>query len=581
MMFKIVFKRISTGAMPVMLVLAILVSGCQSGGSAAGYPSESNRSLIPAARPVGSADAGAYHYYLMAQLTLNEGNLSEAQWYLEQAIQFDPRSILLKMELSDIHLAQHDFKKALDLVERVLVDQPHHVDALIRAGRIHMQMGDRSSAKAAFEKALAIDSSDPNIFIQLGGIYWNENDPVSAERVFASMALRFPESFAAYYFYGKALAAQGKFDLAEDAFKRSLELEPSLEEPRHELVKIYQSQNRIEQAMQAYQNLLFYHPDNNKAALELAILYHQANQEEPGLRLLIELGRLSEDDSTILAYFFEQYYETQQYELALWVLGGMLQGAAQNSELHYLAGLTYDGLKQPQNALAHLKKVQAHSRFYDNAVVHRALLLHDAGQIDQAIEVIEQALVHDPQHAKYYLYMGAFYEDLQHYEKALAALKQGSAIDEGNARFHFRIGVIHDKMGNRQDAIVAIKQSLQIQPEDAEALNYLGYTYAELGIHLEEAEGLIRRALRIKPQDGYITDSLAWVYYKMGRYQEALEWMIKAVSLAPEDPTILEHMGDVYLKLDQSDKAMKYYRRSLELKDDDRSALEEKIRALQ
>jgi tetratricopeptide (TPR) repeat protein len=580
MTFRIVLKRLSTGAM--MLVLAILVSGCQSGGNgAAGYPSERERARITAASHPGSVDAGAYHYYLMARLTINEGNLAEAQWYLEQAIQYDPRSILLKMELSDIHLAQHDFKKALDLVERVLSDQPHHVDALIRAGRIHLQMEDRSSAKTAFERALAIDSSDPNIFIQLGGIYWNENDPVGAERVFASMTLRFPESFAAFYFYGKALAAQEKFDPAEDAFKRSLALEPSLEEPHHELVKIYQSQNRIEQALQVYRKLLFYHPDNNKAALELAILYHQADQEEPGLRLLFELGRLSEDDSTILAYFFEQYYETEKYDLALWVLDGMLQGAARNSELHYLAGLTYDGLKQPQNALAHLKMVQAHSRFYDNAVVHRALLLHDAGEIDKAIEVIEQALVHDPQHAKYYLYMGAFYEDLQDYERALAALKQGSAIDAGNARFHFRIGVVHDKMGNRQDAIEAIKQSLQIEPEDAEALNYLGYTYAELGIHLEEAEGLIRQALRIKPQDGYITDSLAWVYYKMGRYQEALEWMLKAASLAPEDPTILEHMGDVYLKLDQSDKAIKYYRRSLELKDDDHQALEEKIRALQ
>ncbi len=67
-----------------------------------------------------------------------------------------------------------------------------------------------------------------------------------------------------------------------------------------------------------------------------------------------------------------------------------------------------------------------------------------------------------------------------------------------------------------------MKKVIKLDPKDANALNYLGYTYTEMGQNLEEAERLIKKALTFKPGDGYITDSLGWVYYKTGRYKEAL-----------------------------------------------------------
>ena len=111
-------------------------------------------------------------------------------------------------------------------------------------------------------------------------------------------------------------------------------------------------------------------------------------------------------------------------------------------------------------------------------------------------------------------------------------------------------------------------------------MNYLGYTYADLGQNLDEAERLIREALKYKPDDGYITDSLGWVYYKKGRYEDALIYLKKAVQLVPDDPIILEHLGDAYLKLNDKDNALKCYRKSLEKKGKDRENVEEKVRRL-
>jgi tetratricopeptide (TPR) repeat protein len=125
-----------------------------------------------------------------------------------------------------------------------------------------------------------------------------------------------------------------------------------------------------------------------------------------------------------------------------------------------------------------------------------------------------------------------------------------------------------------------MKTVIKIEPKNTNALNYLGYTYAEMGENLDEAERLIKAALEEKPNDGYITDSLGWVYFKKGLFNEAVKYLEKAVSLLPEDPVILEHMGDAYFKISHKEKALQFYKRSLSKKKKDKESLEKKIQEL-
>jgi Tfp pilus assembly protein PilF len=125
-----------------------------------------------------------------------------------------------------------------------------------------------------------------------------------------------------------------------------------------------------------------------------------------------------------------------------------------------------------------------------------------------------------------------------------------------------------------------MQKVIALDPENANALNYLGYTYADMGTNLDEAESLIRKALKYKPDDGYITDSLGWVLYKKGLFQEALIYLEKAVKLTADDPIILEHLGDVYLQIQDRENALKYYQESLRIKTEDTEKLKNKIRDL-
>ena len=166
------------------------------------------------------------------------------------------------------------------------------------------------------------------------------------------------------------------------------------------------------------------------------------------------------------------------------------------------------------------------------------------------------------------------------FESAEKYIRRAIEIEPDNPRYHFRLGVVYDKGNQKQASIDAMRKVIELDPKHANALNYLGYTYADLGKNLDEAERLIKEALKHKPNDGYITDSLGWVYYKKGEFDKALKYLKKAVELVPDDPIMLEHMGDAYLKLNDRSNAMKYYRKSLKIKDKDKEALEEKIRKL-
>ena len=108
-----------------------------------------------------------------------------------------------------------------------------------------------------------------------------------------------------------------------------------------------------------------------------------------------------------------------------------------------------------------------------------------------------------------------------------------------------------------------MKKAMELNPKNAAALNYLGYTWAEMGIQLDEAEDLITRALKLQPNDGFYIDSLGWVYYQKGEYPRAVEQLERAVEITVDDPTIIEHLADAYEKVGKSDRAVTRYREAL------------------
>jgi Flp pilus assembly protein TadD len=108
-----------------------------------------------------------------------------------------------------------------------------------------------------------------------------------------------------------------------------------------------------------------------------------------------------------------------------------------------------------------------------------------------------------------------------------------------------------------------MRKALELEPNQPQVLNYLGYSFVDRGEKLDEALAMIQRAVAGQPDSGYILDSLAWAYYRLGRYDEALVPMEQASLLEPVDPVVTDHLGDVYWAVGRTREAEFQWHRAL------------------
>ena len=137
-------------------------------------------------------------------------------------------------------------------------------------------------------------------------------------------------------------------------------------------------------------------------------------------------------------------------------------------------------------------------------------------------------------------------------------------------QFYFQIGAACERAHQYKRAEDYLQKCIDMGPDDAEALNYLGFMWADRGEHLPKARAYIEKACKLEPNNAAYLDSLGWVLFKLNQPQAALPWLVKAVELSPEpDATILDHLGDVYLSLRQLGKAMENWKKSLAVEPND------------
>ena len=152
-----------------------------------------------------------------------------------------------------------------------------------------------------------------------------------------------------------------------------------------------------------------------------------------------------------------------------------------------------------------------------------------------------------------------------------------------NAGFYFYYGSALERSGQFDRAVEKLAKALEIDPDYAEACNYLGFMYADKNIKLDEATKLIERALAYEPDNGAYLDSLGWLYFRKGKLGKSLEYLLQAVKAMGSDAAIFDHIGDVYRQMGKTAEAMEYYQKALELdpeQKDSKTKLDEVRQAL-
>jgi tetratricopeptide (TPR) repeat protein len=276
------------------------------------------------------------------------------------------------------------------------------------------------------------------------------------------------------------------------------------------------------------------------------------------------------------------YLEQGKLDQAILEFNFVLAANPKDDRARYYLGATYIERDALDQAMSEFKKIPPESTLFADSRRNIYLILKKQDKTGEGVRALEESIQAKPNEEDLYLLLAEVFEKENQLEKALATLKRGLEKIQNAEGIHFQIGALYDKMGAFDQMVAEMKEVLRLNPNHADALNFLGYSYSDRSIHLEEALTLIQKAMELKPNMGYITDSLGWVYYKLGDYKRAVTELEKASQLTPDDSMITEHLADSYVKLSRVEKAIELYEKALRLdpKSDQKERLQKKIQEL-
>ena len=241
-----------------------------------------------------------------------------------------------------------------------------------------------------------------------------------------------------------------------------------------------------------------------------------------------------------------------------------------------LAGGLLDEQKQYEQAAALYATVPDSAPAHYLAEIGRAEATYALGRQDAALEILSALARKYPQNISVQVALGDGYKRGEKWLEAQRAYDVALALPVADpARLwpiFFSRGICYERMGNFPTAEIDMRKALELQPDQPQVLNYLGYSYVDRGVKLDEALAMIQRAVEARPDSGYIIDSLAWALYRLGRYDEALGDMEKASLLEPVDPVVTDHLGDVYWAVGRQMEARFQWRRALSFSPEDKEA---------
>src|SRR5262249_20866523 len=187
----------------------------------------------------------------------------------------------------------------------------------------------------------------------------------------------------------------------------------------------------------------------------------------------------------------------------------------------------YEAMKKPQLAITAYSRLPAESPLKRNAEIQMAIDLDSLERTDEAKKNLEKLIANRPDDLEAILALSNIERERKQYAECADTYSRAiSAIakpERGNwTTFYFR-GICYERAKDWPKAEGDLKKALELYPDQPHVLNYLGYSWVDQGINLDEGMRMIKRSVEQRPDDGYIVDSLGWAWYRVGNYDEAVK----------------------------------------------------------
>lgn len=467
-------------------------------------------------------DRGALSY-------LSLGNVERAAVLGNRILESGQSSQVAQMAVMAERLGKDDYAGAIDMIAQNRGVGPL-VDGLITAWS-ELGQGDMSAALVAFEKVGETQGLEPFAVYHKALALASVGDYEGAEKIFATdMAggLQFTRRavIARLSILSQLERNQEALDFLDQSF--NAQMDPEL--------------RGVKAALEAGETLPFNVVRSAKDGLA-----------ESFFSLAEALAQDASDDFTLLYARIAEHLRSDHFEAAL-----------MTAEL-------LERLGQYELAVDAYRDVERDDPAFHAAELGRAGALRAAGRTDAAVEVLESLAETHGDLPVVQSTLADLKRSLNEYDDAIEAYTKAIDLFDEPERsqwflFYAR-GISNERSGNWEAAEADFRTALDLNPDQPQVLNYLGYSLVEKQTKLDEALDMIERAVAAEPGSGYIVDSLGWVLFKLGRYEEAVEHLERAAELMPIDPVVNDHLGDSYWAVGRRTEAQFMWRRALSFVD--------------
>jgi tetratricopeptide (TPR) repeat protein len=501
--------------------------------------------------------------YLAASHARGQRDAAAAASYYRAALRADPRNNELLGRAFLAVLANGEVDEAVRLAERVLqVDKTDRIARLVLGVRAIKQ---KQYPVARRELAQSIRGPITDLAATLLSA-WTLASPSEAKQATDAIDKL---AGADWYAIFKDLHSALILDLASQKkeagkrFERSYKLDPTALRVVQSYASFLSRQGSTNEALKvfaAFDEALPRHPliveetAELKAGKKLPLMIEtpQAGAAEVLYGLGAALGRRGGEDLGLI-YLQLALYLVPSHPLALLSLGDL-----------------YEAMKKPELANKTYERVPLNSPLQRNAQIQLALNLDALDRTDEAKASLEKLIAANPHDLEAIMALGNVLRGRKQFAECADVYSKGidtiAKPEKSNWVIYYFRGICLERSKQWAKAEDDLKKSLELYPDQPHVLNYLGYSWIDQGLNLDEGMRMIKRAVEQRADDGYIVDSLGWAYYRLGNMDEAVKQLERAVELKPEDPTINDHLGDAYWRVGRTLEARFQWSHARDLK---------------
>ena len=442
--------------------------------------------------------------------------------------------------------------------------EPENIEARQVLAALLVRAGKTEEAVKHFEYILAhAQSSEQQRFMLIAALLSKEKDKQTALKVMQKLIASRQQNPNALYAYSQLAFVVGELEDAASMIKKVIQLKPGWTEAYILQSNILARQGYLSHDLEILREAVSSQEDNSKLRMFYARKLIDAKQyEEARKQFLI----LADDDKSkyearyalgLLALQMNKPERAEKYFKQL------IEDKSRVPESQYYLGQAYELQKNLQQALQWYRKVRNHQYTFE-AELRIATILAKQGKLREARELLQNISPDSlDNELRVYLTEGELLNDAKRYQEALDLYNGALQQLSGNSRLLYARALTAEKLDKIDLAIKDLETIVEREPNNAQALNALGYTLADKTKQLKRALGYIQKAIKLSPDDAAVLDSMGWVYYRMGQYDKALVYLQRAFKKL-NDAEIAAHLGEVLWVAGEHGKAREVWNSALQ-----------------